>query len=250
MDNATGLNLKLSAASKREYYARIGITDIAAAPSILFVLGLLIFIAGAVQWHIGIMTASLVIMFPGMKDYFNIRRNLGQPFIGLGVNSFWVGRRPKFYMPYTDVERYAFELNQSTRSRVAFSLFLKSGARLVGIKGGGPVELKEGRMVCRSVKLDRGVTAESFFVIFGSRLKTAGAVDALTDPEIAVRVNARTGNALVLPDGPLAALIIKIGAFLEVRQDSLKWLSWRLGSLGVLILFFALLCVSKEVAPH
>lgn len=204
---------------------------------------LLSIITGRGQLDIYSIALSIFLMFFGTREFFNIRRNHGQPFIVLGAEYFRLGW-PGISIPYAAVEYFVFDQSQTRRTKVAFSLFPKPGT-ITDIKGSSPVKMKEGRIVCRPVKLD-GSTARAFFEDFNSRLIAAGAVNAMTDPESVAGINSTTGEALIEPKKPLSSWLIKIGTFTNMDPCDLKWVSFRLGSLSTIYLVFSILSIMKD----
>lgn len=228
-----------------EYYLRGGGTKISWPYLLLFGLGLLFLIPMAGEGKFSVI--SILFMFPVAKEFYNNRRGRGKPFLVLAADHFLVGR-PEIAIPYAAVERFVFAPSGTARPNVAFTLFLRQGEMIAEIKGGWPLEVKDGdRIVCRSVRLGRGVTSREFYDDFRTRLLAAGSVDALADPGTVAEITPDTGAALVMPKATLTPLVVRIGAFFLLAPHNLKWVSYRLGSLITLFVFFVLRLTIQDI---
>ena len=167
--------------------------------------------------------------------------NWGRPFIVLMEHSFMIGRGP-LAIPYASVERFAFKESRLSSQEISFTLFLKPGERTEDQKLSRPFKIKDGRLICKRTWLGRSVTAGQFYGDFGARLVAAGAEDARDDQDRLVRVVSETGEAVIMPKGPLSRLISLIGGV--DRQCDLKWFSFRFGTATAVFLVMEIVALT------
>ncbi|MDR0354155.1 MAG: hypothetical protein LBJ64_00190 [Deltaproteobacteria bacterium] len=171
-----------------EYYIDATHTLIFKAFKVLILLGLIAWITWWGPWDLYDIILVLIISFYVLADIYHTIRNLSRPFITLGASHFVVGQ-PSVVIPYSWVECFAFDQSRQSNFGVSFSLLPRAEASLPKkIEGGGPVSLKDGRIVCKNTIPGRGFSAADFFADLGARLKAAGATDAFSDQNSVVNV--------------------------------------------------------------
>lgn len=246
MTNDGNLNIDANQLSKtNEYYINATQTLVGKAFKVMLCFGLIVLITWWDMWDIVFIIIMGIFSFYAGIDIYHTIRNLNRPFIILGGSHIVVGT-PSISIPYTWVESFAFDRSRKSDLGVAFSLFPRAGAPLPQkIEGGGPVSLKDGRIVCQNTHPGRGASVADFFNDFGARLEAAGATDASSDQNNVVKMNAVTGEAVVMKKGGFTSAMTTIGG-IETQTDA-NWFSFRAGAFIVIFIGMAVFLSMKEL---
>lgn len=232
--NPDRADMNSGAAAGRPYYLDNNYIFVCKALQILLWLGALVLITSMGWWNLYlalIMTLFTGFLFSGLVSAVG---NLGRPFIILEDDGFWAGR-PRVRIAYADLERYAFDpATKRSLPQVGFCLWPRPGATVAELKGGGPLRLSQGKILCRTSFLGRGATAGDFIDDFAARLRAAEAADAFGDSDTEIKMNPVSGEAVILPKGPLARLIRLVGEADD--QNSVTWFSFNLGTAAAIFL--------------